>query len=163
MKKFLPHLLAVMLLLGTGGIIVHAQAACPDGFDQAPNNDPSQCTCAEGNANACAASSGPTNTTGGGPSISTTIPNPFNCGGATNCTLGTFLNTIIQSIVLPLGGILAILAFIWVGFMYVNARGKPAEIETANRALLYVAIGTTVLLGATVISAVIQNTLNQLK
>lgn len=91
-----------------------------------------------------------------------TIPNPFNCGGASSCTLGTFLNYIILNLVMPLGGILAVLAFIWVGFMFVKARGNESEIEKAKRALLYVAIGTAVLLGASLISSVVSNTVNQL-
>lgn len=104
---------------------------------------------------------GGTSNTGG-----STIPNPFNCGGAADssggCTLNVFLLSILHNIVLPLGGILAVLAFIWVGFMFVTARGNPAKIETARTALLYVAIGTAVLLGAEIIAAVIQNTANQL-
>ena len=101
---------------------------------------------------------------GGNTTVSGTIPNPFNCGGAAgNCTLETFLNTIIHNIILPLGGILAVLAFIWVGFMYVTARGNSTKLEEANRALLYVAIGTAVLLGAELISLVISNTIDKLK
>jgi hypothetical protein len=134
MKKIFAHIVVLVLLCSVGGILVHAQTPA-----------------------------GGTSNTG----ISGTIPNPFNCGGSNSngqggCDLGTFLNTIINSVVLPLGGILVILAFIWVGFMFVTSRGKPAELETARRYLLYVAIGTAVLLGAVLISNVIQNTVKQL-
>ena len=138
MKKFLPHLLAFIIIFSIGHSVVSAQGT---------GCDPST-------GSGCSSS---------GSGISTTIPNPFNCGGATNCTLDVFLTSIVHNIILPVGGVLAVLAFIWVGFMYVKARGKPGEIETANRALLYVAIGTAILLGAEIISSVVSNTLTQLK
>jgi hypothetical protein len=47
--------------------------------------------------------------------------------------------------------------------MYVTARGNSTKLEEANRALLYVAIGTAVLLGAELISSVISNTVDKLK
>jgi len=139
MKKFLPTLFAFIILFSIGQTLVHAQG--------------SGCNSATGSG--CSGLSTPN------PS---TLDNPFNCGGAGgNCTLGSFLNTVIQKIILPLGGILAVLAFIWTGFMYVTARGNSSKLEEANRALLYVAIGTAVLLGATLISAVISNTVDKLR
>ncbi len=58
---------------------------------------------------------------------------------------------------------MAVLAFIYSGFLYVMAQGDETKIKTAHRALLYTAIGTAVLLGAAVISAVITATINQLR
>ncbi|MDO8569180.1 MAG: hypothetical protein Q7R89_00080 [bacterium] len=90
------------------------------------------------------------------------LPNPFNCGVA-NCTLFTLLEKVINNILLPIGGILAVLAFIYSGFLYVTAQGNEAKLKTAHSALLYTAIGTAVLLGSWVIAKVIENTINQLK
>jgi hypothetical protein len=152
---------------------------CQDG-SAAPNNSVSQCTCAQGNQAACTAGgtggigNGTTGSTGNGTpvvnsvgngpgtSVAGTIPNPFNCGGAPSCTLDVLLNSIITNIVLPVGGVLAILAFIFSGFLYVTAQGNEEKIKQAHRALLYTAIGTAVLLGATIIAAVVGNTIKQL-
>ncbi len=96
--------------------------------------------------------------------MSGSIPNPFNCGGVGgNCNLFIFINTIVDRVLLPIGGILVVLAFIYSGFMYVMAQGKPTDIEKANKALLYTAIGAAILLGARVLSAVIANTVNSLR
>jgi type IV secretory pathway VirB2 component (pilin) len=139
MKKLFPHILALVILFSAGHSVVFAQVT----------------TCDSATGNGCSAAT----SNQGTPS---TIGNPFNCGGATNCTLDVFLNNIIHNLVLPLGGVLAVLAFIWVGFMYVTARGNSTKLEEANRALLYVAIGTAVLLGAELLSSVISNTVNKL-
>lgn len=72
------------------------------------------------------------------------------------------LKAIINEIILPLGGVLAVLAFIYSGFKYVTARGNTTKIEEANRALLYTAIGTAILLGSWVITNVIVNTVNKI-
>lgn len=98
-----------------------------------------------------------------GPTIQYTLDNPFNCGGVSPCTLFTFLEMVISRIILPIGGILAVLAFIYSGFLYVTAQGDAKKITTAHHALLYTAIGTAVLLGAWVIAKVIENTINQLR
>ncbi|MDB5194389.1 MAG: hypothetical protein JWN50_403, partial [Parcubacteria group bacterium] len=83
------------------------------------------------------------------------------CGTGT-CGILDLLTTLISAIVLPIGGVLAVLAFIWSGFMYVMAQGKPAEITKATNALKYAAIGTALLLGAYAISDVIKGTIGQL-
>lgn len=107
---------------------------------------------------------GGNNQSGSNQNISPVIENPFNCGGAGGrCNLFTFINVIVDKVVLPLGGILVVLAFIWSGFMYVTAQGNSTGIEKANRALLYTAIGTAILLGAKVLTSVISNTVNSLR
>ena len=90
------------------------------------------------------------------------LPNPFNCGAA-SCTLFTLLRKVINDILLPIGGVLAVLAFIYSGFLYVTAQGNEAKLATAHKALLYTSLGTAVLLGSWVIAQVIENTINQLK
>lgn len=104
---------------------------------------------------------GPGGTTPTGPSTSGNsfkLDNPFSVGN----TLFQLLETVVNRIVLPIGGMLAVLSFIYAGFLYVTAQGKPAALEKANKALLYTAIGTAVLLGSWVLAGVIRTTINQL-
>jgi hypothetical protein len=102
----------------------------------------------------------------GGPSGSIIkLENPFRlCSSdGTNCDLFTFITTIINDIVLPLGGMLAVLAFIYSGFLYVTAQGNDTKIKQAHQALLYTAIGTAILLGAWAIANAVEATIRQLQ
>ena len=87
-----------------------------------------------------------------------TLDNPFRGGDS----LFALLRTIIDKIILPSGGVLAVLAFIYSGFLYVTAQGDTKKIETAHKALLYTAIGTAILLGSWVLANVICRTIGQL-
>lgn len=88
-----------------------------------------------------------------------TLENPLNTGNS----LFALLRAIIDKIILPIGGVLAVLSFIYSGFLYVTAQGNEAKLKTAHKALLYTSIGTAVLLGSWVIAKVIENTINQLR
>jgi len=88
-----------------------------------------------------------------------TLDNPFSGGDS----LFALLESIINDILLPIGGVLAVLAFIYSGFLYVTAQGNESKLAKAHRALLYTAIGTAVLLGSWAISQVIENTINELR
>lgn len=87
-----------------------------------------------------------------------TLKNPFRLDG----DLFTLIKTIINEIILPLGGMLAVLAFIYSGFLYVTAQGNDTKIQKAHTALLYTAIGTAILLGAWAIANAIEATIRQL-
>ena len=89
-----------------------------------------------------------------------TLDNPIACGSS--CTLFTLLRMIIDNIILPIGGGLAVMAFIYSGFLYVTAQGNETKLKTAHKALLYTSVGTAVLLGSWVIAKVIENTINSL-
>ena len=108
-------------------------------------------------------SGGNPTTSGGNPTtnLSVKFENPFE--GSGNGSLFDFLKTIIDRILLPIGGILAVLAFIYSGFLYVMAQGDESKIKTAHKALLYSAIGTAVLLGSWTLATVIENTIKQLR
>jgi Type IV secretion system pilin len=95
-----------------------------------------------------------------GPSVNIKLPNPFAGGGN---SLFALLEKVINNILLPIGGVLAVLAFIYAGFLYVTAQGNEAKLQTAHKALLYTSVGTAVLLGSWVIAKVIENTINQLR
>ncbi len=98
--------------------------------------------------------------------ITATIPNPLsiNCAaGPDKCNLFDFINALVDKAVLPIGGIVVVIAFIFSGFKFVTAQGDEGKIAEARRALTYCAIGATILLGAKVISAVISATINSVQ
>ncbi len=84
------------------------------------------------------------------------IPPPFK---GTGNTIEGFINLIIKDILMPIGGVVAVLMVMWAGFLYVTAGGKPAQIEKAHKAFLAAVIGAAILLGAYVISSAISKTL----
>lgn len=96
----------------------------------------------------------------GGTSMSNpiTLDNPL---GDVN-TLYDFVVLVLNDVVLPIGSVVVVLFIIYTGFLFVTARGNPEKIESAKRTLLWVVIGTAILLGSVVISEVIDNTLHQI-
>ncbi len=133
MKKSLKTLMVIAaLFLATGAGLVEAQ---PTGGGNPP-------------------------TGGGNPPVTFSIPNPFKQG--VGDSLYTLIQKIMDDIVMPLGAVLCVLAFIYAGFKYVMAQGNKTAIEEANRMLLYAAIGTAVLLGSWVLARAICNTVHAL-
>ena len=96
--------------------------------------------------------------TGNPPRPAGQLENPFK-GPA---SLAELLRVIVNDILVPIGAVLAVFAFIFVGFKYVTAQGKPAEIQKAHKMLLTTTIGTAILLGAWLIATVICKTVGQL-
>lgn len=88
------------------------------------------------------------------------FPNPFKNKGIDN--LFDLVKAIVNNIILPVGGVLCVLAFIYAGFTYVMAQGNSSKLEEANRTLLYAAVGTAVLLGAWVLANVVCGTVHLL-
>lgn len=83
-----------------------------------------------------------------------TINNPI--GGSID-NLPAFIYLVL-GIVFKIGAIISVLALMYVGFMFVTARGEPEKLETARRAFLYTVIGIAVLLGGVLIASTVQNT-----
>lgn len=100
---------------------------------------------------------------GGGPgptqNTSFTLKNPF----GQNTTITGLINKIIDDILIPVGAVVSVLMIIYAGFLFVTARGNEKQIGDARQALLYACIGAAILLGAKIISTVIQGTIEQLK
>lgn len=69
----------------------------------------------------------------------------------------------ILGYIVKIGGVVATLAFIWAGFIYVKAQGKPAELDKAKTIFINTCIGAAILLGAQLISTIISGTINSLK
>lgn len=86
--------------------------------------------------------------------------NPFSKTGG---NLLGLINAIVDNIVLPIGGVLCVLAFIWGGFQFVMAQGNEKKLGEAKRTVGYAVIGTVLILGAYAITDVITGTINQLK
>lgn len=82
--------------------------------------------------------------------------NPTNVGSIQG------LITKILEIVVKIGAIIAVFMFIVTGFMFVTAQGNPAKIETAKMSLVGTSIGAVILLGAQLLSTVIENTVKDL-
>lgn len=91
-------------------------------------------------------------------SMNIKIDNPFNQN-----SIESFIRTIINNILMPIGGVLAVMMIIYAGFKYVTARGNTTKIGEAHRALLWAVVGAAILLGAWVISTAIQGTINELR
>jgi hypothetical protein len=77
-------------------------------------------------------------------------------------TLSAFLLDILD-IVLTLAAPVIILSYIYVGFLFVKAQGDPNEIETAKKAFTYVSIGAAIVLGSTLLSEVVQTTIDNVR
>lgn len=86
------------------------------------------------------------------------IDNPFK-----QDTIKGLIETIVNNILMPIGGVVAVVMIMYAGFLFVTARGEPAKITKAKDALLYAVIGAAILLGAWVISQVIDKTISDLR
>ena len=94
------------------------------------------------------------------PPIKVTIPNILRSGIT---DVKSLIDVIIDDIVIPIGGVICVLIIMWAGFLFVTAGGDSSKITKAKDTLLYGAIGAAIILGAKVISEVVQATVTQLK
>lgn len=94
----------------------------------------------------------PADTSGGGG-----LTNPFNNINS----LPELLTAILKGVV-EIGAIFLTLMIVYVGFLFVAARGNEEKIRSARDALMWTVIGGLILLGAEAISLVIQATVKTL-
>lgn len=94
-------------------------------------------------------------TTGSGSNV--TLINPLQGG----TSLESFLNNIL-AFVIRIGTIVVILMLVYVGYLFVVARGEPAKITEARSALLWTVVGALILLGAQAIAIGITATVKAL-
>jgi hypothetical protein len=71
--------------------------------------------------------------------------------------------SMIMDYVVKIGGIIAIFAFIWAGFLFVKAQGNESELTKAKDIFVNTCIGVAVLLGAQLIASIVVGTVNSLK
>ena len=86
-------------------------------------------------------------------SNSTGICNPLSTSDIT-----TLLTDLVNDAI-PIGAVLAVIMYVYIGFKFVFAQGNPAKITEAWSWLLWVSVGTAILIGAKVIVTVIESTL----
>lgn len=98
---------------------------------------------------------GPTGPTGGG--LGGGLENPLKDIDS----LEDLLNAILEAVV-RLGSIILVIMIVYVGFKFVVAQGNEEKLQDARNALVWTVIGGLILLGATAISAVIQETAGSL-
>jgi len=77
-------------------------------------------------------------------------------------SLPEFLKAILAGVV-QIGTIVLIMMLVYVGFLFVAARGNAEKLQGAKSALVWTVIGGLVLLGATSIQLVIQGTVDSLR
>lgn len=77
-------------------------------------------------------------------------------------TLDGFLTAILNGIV-QIGTIILIMMLVYVGFLFVAARGNAEKLQGAKSALVWTVIGGLILLGATAIQLVITGTVNSVR
>jgi hypothetical protein len=82
----------------------------------------------------------------------TTLTNPLKAK-----SLEEFLGQILDFII-RIGIIVIVLVLVYVGYLFVIARGAPGELSAAKKALLWSLIGALILLGAKGISVALQAT-----
>lgn len=96
-------------------------------------------------------------------------PNPAPSGGGETLvnplkgiqSLPELIDKIIQGVV-QLAGIALMIALVIVGFRFVAAQGNPAKIQKARTALMWTLLGGLILLGASGISRLIAETVQNL-
>ncbi len=159
MKKYTLTLL--LLLLGSTASITHAAG----GFIPAVKPEPQKTT----NQASAPSGSSLTGTPPAGGSLTGTPPAADSTGGGGSLvnplsninSLPDLLTAILKGVV-EIGAIFLTLMIVYVGFLFVAARGNEEKIRSARDALLWTVIGGLILLGAEAISLVIQATVKTL-
>lgn len=94
----------------------------------------------------------------GGGNVGVRLVNPL---GTTS--VQDFLIEILNIVTDLIGPVVVILMLVYVGFLFVTARGNTTQISSARTALLWTVVGALILLGAKAIALGIQATVAALK
>ncbi len=68
----------------------------------------------------------------------------------------------VLNIISEIGALVAVLFIIWSGFLFIKAQGNKAELDKAKKTLYTTIIGTAILVGASVITKVLVDTIGQI-
>ena len=68
----------------------------------------------------------------------------------------------VMGFVVRIGAVVVVFMLVYVGFLFVTARGEPGKITAARQALLWTVVGALILLGAKVIADGIEATVRAL-
>lgn len=69
----------------------------------------------------------------------------------------------ILGVVVRIGISIAVLMFVYTGFVFVTAGGDESKLKKAKDMFLWTVIGTAVLLGSWAIAVVVENTINKIR
>jgi hypothetical protein len=83
------------------------------------------------------------------------------CGGNPSVTIPQFVSDVLAFVV-RIGTVVVILMLVYIGFLFVTARGEPGKISEAREAFMWTIVGALILLGAQVIASGIQATVANL-
>jgi hypothetical protein len=72
------------------------------------------------------------------------------------------LLAVILSAVVQISIPFLVLALMWVGFLFIAARGNPEKLSKAKQALFFTLLGALIILGAQTLSTVLSGTIEQL-
>ncbi len=95
-------------------------------------------------------------------SAQTSVPCSSGSAAICNPLQATSITTLLTSavnIAIPIGAVIAVIMYVYVGFKFIFAQGKPEEINKAWSWFIWVSVGTAILIGAKVIVSVIESTL----
>lgn len=63
----------------------------------------------------------------------------------------------VVDIIMQIGLVVAVVAIIWAGFLYVTAQGSEEKVKKAHSIFLWTIVGVAIILGAKVIVEVVKN------
>jgi hypothetical protein len=142
-KKIIVSLMVVGLCLGS---YAQAQFTGP-GSDSGVNVGPGS----NSNINTGPGSNSNVNT---GPGSNSVVENPLKYD-----TIGKLISAIL-TVVVEIGAIVGVLFIIWSGFLFVAAQGNQDKLKRAKSTFWTTIIGLAILLGASVITKIIFNTIS---
>ena len=90
------------------------------------------------------------------PGQSTPLQNPIKYNNFTDFVAGVTKAAV--EVLLPF----VVLSFIYTGFLFVKAQGKPGELDKAKSTLMYSAIGAFILFGAWALASIISKTVTSI-
>ena len=147
MKKFIFLFLLNIIFVGTTAIPVDAQIQCTDAQAGV------ECQELDGSIRPVGSEIGDDE---GGVDGIVGISNPIGPDDVQEL-LAVILSAIVQ-IAIPF----LVLAIMWVGFLFVAARGNPEKLGKAKSALGYTLLGSLIILGAQTLSVILSGTIRQL-
>jgi len=176
MRKITILSLILVFIFGVGVSLVQAQ---PEGFfeeQQKYGNTENTSNQSSGGTeyNGSLGSDGSTQNTGSLDSDGgTDYSGPLGSDGGTDYTglfenplkfksfLG-FFQAVVRGVIVPVGVVIAVLALIYSGFLFVVAQGNEEKIRKARMTFFYTVVGTILLLGAWAIVEAITGTVCQI-
>jgi hypothetical protein len=153
MKHFLISLGIVLTLFSTG--VAHADVTVTPNTGSVTNTDTSG-SVTNTNPSGSVTNTNPSGSVTNTSNTSGALLNPLNASSLTD-----LLNEILGYVVM-LGGIFLTIMLVYVGFLFVAARGNDEKIRSARAALMWTVVGGLLLLGASALSQVIAATVKGL-